>query len=160
MSNSHRLMTGFTLVELLLAMGIATVIFGISSILLSNLIPRASLNSTHEVLKAEIRQQQLSAMTGKKDGSGQANSYGVLIEQDKYTLFSGSEFSPLPVDSIVVDLPSTISLSTNFPNNVIIFERGNGEISNFDPTAKTITIVNSLTGESRNITLNRYGLPE
>lgn len=151
---------GFTLIELLLTMGIAAAIFGISSIILSNLIPRANMTSVFEVLQAEIRQQQLNAMIGEQNSGGDADEYGVLIQADQYVLFSGTVYSPLPSDAITVDLPDSVQLSTNFTDSVIIFNRQSGEVLNYDPSLRTVTVTDSLTHEVRSLTLNRYGVPE
>lgn len=151
---------GFTLIELLLAMGIAAVLFGISSILLSNIIPRANMHAVFEVLQAEIRQQQLNAMVGERDANNDNNHYGVLIEESQYVLFSGTNIDPLPSDAITIPVPNTIQLSTNFPNNVIIFERLSGEIINYDSSARTISVTDTLTHESKSLRFNAYGVPE
>jgi len=141
-------------------MGIATVIFAITSIILSSLIPKANLNSFTEVLKAEIRQQQLAAMSGEKDVSDSAVNYGVLFSEDQYTLFAGTTYDPVPVDSYTTQAPEALGISTDFANNAVIFEKGSGEVQNFDSDNRTITITDSLSKQSKTITLNKYGIPE
>lgn len=152
--------SGFTFIELMLSMGIIAMLFGISSIILSNLIPRANLNSVYEILKAEVRQQQLFSMSGEKDLSDQAVEYSLLVESNQYTLFPGTVYDPLPIDSIIVEVPESIQISTDFLNNVVSFERTSGEVLNYDINNRTITIFDTLTNQSKTIILNQYGIPE
>lgn len=149
---------GFTLIELLLAMAIAAMLFGISSILLSGLIPRANLNSVTEILAAELRSQQLKAMIGEDSANGDPDEYGVYIESGQYTLFEGATFDVNSPSNFVVDLPSSISLQSQ-PSQSIVFSRLSGEILGYT-SAQSITIVDSLTGESQTLNLNIYGVPE
>lgn len=160
MKSANHLFRGFTLIELMLSLGIMTAIFGISSILLSNLIPKANLSSVVETLKAEIRQQQLAAMTNEKDSSDLAADYGVLISSSEYSMFAGTNYNPLPNDSFTTKVPETIELSTDFIDSVVIFEKGSGEILNYNENNKTITITDSISNQSVSIVLNKYGVPE
>ncbi len=159
MRSLPRTISGFTLIELLLAMAIAAVLFGIGSIVLSNLIPKANLNSISEVFVAELRQQQLKAMVGEKNENDQADEFGIYIEQTRYTLFQGSTYDANAASNSVVNMPAAIQLSAN-PSQTFAFERGTGEILNFVPTAHTITLSDTLTGQSITHSFNRYGIPE
>lgn len=151
--------SGFTLIEMLLSIGIVAVLFLISAIVLINIIPRTNVTAATEILRAELRQQQLQAMTGKTDSGGSAAEFGILIESNQYTLFPGTTYSPLPSGSVTVSLPSTISLSTTFANSVIIFEQGTGEVLNYDANADRITISDTEGTQPVTIEINKYGIP-
>jgi prepilin-type N-terminal cleavage/methylation domain-containing protein len=149
---------GFTLIELLLAMAIAAVLFGITSILLSGLIPKANLNSVAEILTAELRSQQLKTMSGGNDANDSASEYGVHIESGQYTFFEGNTYDINSPSNFVVVLPSTVSLQGQ-PSQTIVFSRLSGEVMGYT-TAQTITITDTLTGNSRVLNINKYGIPE
>jgi len=151
---------GFTLVETMIIMAIIATLFGVSSVLLSRLIPRANLVSTTEVLTAELRSQQLKAMTGEKNSAGEVDTYGIYLQTDRYTLFEGDSFDPDSPGNLVTSLTNYIRLSTTLPDQVVIFTRGRGEILNSTGNNHTITISDTLTGDTRLITLNPYGIPE
>lgn len=151
---------GFTLIELLLTMGIVSVIFAITSIILSNIIPRANLNLVEETFKAEIRQQQLQAMTGEKDSTDQAVEYGVMLDTNHYSLFPGITYSPLPSDSYTTQVPENIEFTTTFANSVLIFDKGSGEVLNYDENNNQIIITDTSNNETKVLIFNRYGIPE
>jgi type II secretory pathway pseudopilin PulG len=155
----NRSSSAFTLVETMLIMAIIGLLFGISSVLLSRLVPRANLVSSTETLTAELRSQQLRAMTGEKNAANQADQHGIYLEGNQYTLFSGSSFNPSATDNLVTALNSSVQLSTNFPDQSVVFARGGGEILNFNPSANTITLTDTLSGETRTIIFNSYGIP-
>lgn len=151
---------GFTLIEILLTLAIIAMLFSISSVLLSNIIPKANVESVAETLLSEIRHQQLRSMSGDIDSTGNANQFGIYISGQSYTLFEGSNYNPLATSNIVYNLDSPTQISTNFPGQVIIFNRGSGEIANYSAGSASITITDTMTSSSRILNYNLYGIPE
>lgn len=155
---THTKHSGFTLIELLLAMGIIAVLFSIASILMLNLIPKATLSSLSEVLIAELKNQQLRAMAGDASVSGSIQDFGFHISGQQYTLFRGSVYDSQITDNFAVAIEDPITLETTFANQQIVFDSGSGEILNFIDGQDTVTLRNTQSGETIILELNRYGV--
>lgn len=150
---------GFTLVEILIIMGILAILFTISSLNLSNTVPQNALSNATELLVADIKQQQLSAMTGNTEGQALNNDFGIYFTSGKYTLFRGSSYAVNDPANFDVHLDD-INTSTSASGSIIVFQKGNGQIVNFQPSGNTITLVHSNIGQSITITFNKYGIIE
>ncbi len=154
-ANQRRL--GFTLIELMLVMGIIAILFAISTILLSGLIPKASFTAELEVLNSQLRQQQLKAMAGAGESESRSD-FGVYFSSNAYTLFSGEAYDPAAANNFVLEVEEPNQLQTTFNNQQVVFLAGSGEVANFNQTNNTITIRNTVTQEEKVITINRYGV--
>ncbi len=150
--------TGFTLVELLLVMGIIGILITISSLLLLNLIPKASFTAQSEVLISQIRQQQLKAMTGYNEGEEVGDYYGIFFQDHAYTTFKGEVYDPASPLNYTVPVEEPESIVTTLPNSQVVFEPGSGEILNYTFGQSSITLTNSNSAESITINLNEYGV--
>ncbi|HNQ17122.1 MAG TPA: prepilin-type N-terminal cleavage/methylation domain-containing protein, partial [Candidatus Woesebacteria bacterium] len=64
--------TGFTVLELMLTLSILGVLFALTVVNLTNLIPKANTRAAAEVLVADLREQQMKAMSGYEAVSGGA----------------------------------------------------------------------------------------
>lgn len=150
--------SGFTLLEVMLVMALLATLAGAAVI---NLIrPQASAVSSIslEVLTADLRSQQLRAMSGESGSGGTLQPHGIKFENDRYILFRGSSFDQSDPDNFTVETETGLTLSTTLPSSVIIFSNGSGEVQNYTEGADTITIHNSSTGESRTVAANRLGV--
>jgi len=150
-------LTGFTLIEILLVMGIMATLSAIAGLSLSTLYSKADLNSSQNLLTSELKSQQLKAMAGYAPGSSVAVAHGIYFESDKYTLFSGNEFNP--DDPANVPLPASTNVAyspSNLTDNSIIFLAGSGEVANH-LTGAAITITDANTGEMRQVQINLMG---
>lgn len=156
----HNSISAFTLIELILVVLIIAVLTSIVSLTLSNLIPRANLSTTTEILLAEIRQQQSRAMSREKNQYQEASEYGVYIEQNQYTLFSGTSYNPSNSSNLITEIPAPLELSSNFPSQTIIFAKGSGEIINFVDGQNVITVTDTVSNQIKTLNFNPYGIPE
>jgi prepilin-type N-terminal cleavage/methylation domain-containing protein len=137
---------GFTLVELLLAIGIAGILLSLTTIGLLNAQRTTSLVTAEESLIADIKSQQIKAMNGIQ-GSG---NFGIhFASTNTYTLFQGSTFGGASSTS-PVSLDDNITLS----GSDVIFSKVSGEIT----TPATITVTNTANGTSKTIQMNKYGV--
>ncbi len=156
----HRLRKqfGFTLVEILVAMALLMTIFVLSSVNLSNLIPKANLRATLEVLVSDMRLQQLKAMSGNTEGTSSVDSYGVYFEPTQYTLFKGFTYSATSSANLVVELPEGVTFSTiNVPSSVVLFSQASGEVHNHQPDQSSLILESSVNNQQMTIELNRLG---
>lgn len=154
---NHR--PGFTLVEVLIIMGILAILFTISSLNLSNTVPQSALSNATELLVADLKQQQLSALTGNTEGQDNSSNYGIYFTADKYILFRGSVYDANEASNFDINLDN-ISTSTTASGSVIIFQKNSGEILNFQTSNNTITLTHNDIGHSKTITINKYGIIE
>lgn len=157
--NRHNLSStvGFTLVELLVVMGI----FATLSLLAwgvgggAQVASETGIASAAQVLIADMKQQQINAMTGKVS-DGAPREYGVRIDTSAYTLF-GTAYDPGDPLNFTVDLERGINISTTLPSSQVLFARVSGEVVDFTPGQNTITLTDPGTGESAVLTINRWG---
>lgn len=141
---------GFTLVELVVSMGILATIFAISTVALSTIIPNTSKNTTHDTLISDLKSQQTEAMSTDA-------SYGVHFETNSYTLFKGDDFTG-STDQYVVKLDPTITITNvTLPGSQVVFLPGSGDIKNYVAGSDSLTIKISQTERSTVVKLNQYG---
>ncbi len=150
--------SGFTLIELILVMGIVAVLYGISSVSLSRLIPRVAVRSTAETLRSELRLLQARAMQGDVGIVAGPSAFGVFFAADRYTFFEGSSYVPGAQGNVETIMEEAVSISTELPSNILVFQHGSGEVVGFMSGQDTITISNVESGESAGFTVNQYGV--
>lgn len=123
---------GFTIIEVLVVLTIFITLMAIGYINVIGIERRAPITATVNTFIADLKEEQTKAMTGENQ-----TNYSLSIAA--YTV------------------PQNIVLTTTFPGSVIIFAKGSGDIVGFSDGNNTVTITQSLTGEHKTITVNRYG---
>ncbi|HOZ03435.1 MAG TPA: prepilin-type N-terminal cleavage/methylation domain-containing protein [Candidatus Woesebacteria bacterium] len=149
---------GFTLVELILVMGIMGVLLTLSSILLMDLIPKTSLTVTVERLVADLRYQQLMTMSGHTEQVGVGQNYGVYFATDKYILFGGDTYDSDNSSNFQQVVDAGLGIETGFVESQVVFNRASGEILNYVPDEDWVKVTDSITGREVTIKLNKYGV--
>lgn len=145
---------GFTLIELIVVMGVIAILFGFSTISLLSTQHRASVNSATSQLISDLRQQQLDSMSGYKGSGAVGEAFGVHLESDKYTLFTGPHFFGDNIGNLAINLESSLEIADP---TTIVFSTGSGELWNATAPI-TVTVRNKVDGISKAITINRYGV--
>ncbi len=101
---------------------------------------------------ADLRQQQIKAMTAEGDGTTATYQYGIYLLAGSYVMFRGSSYSAGDANNFSVSLSPNTQFTT--PNTSIIFEKGSGEIS----ASATVTIKDTKDNSQKAITINKYGV--
>ena len=152
MKNSRN---GFTLVELMVVMGISLALFGFVIIGLSSNERIFSVSSTREIVVSDLNTQQAKAMQGI-DGT---SAYGIYFEPDKYTLFKGNSYSSSDPDNFEIELDEGIVVSDiSFPASIVVFNARSGEINGFVDGNNTVTIQDTQGISTIILSINRYGV--
>lgn len=142
---------GFTIVELLVSMGILAVIFAISTITLSTIIPNTSSSTSTDTLMSDLRSQQTMAMSND-------SYYGVHFETNSYTLFKGNTYDPSNVSNFSVALDPTVTFANiTLPGNQIVFTPGSGDVAGYLGGFDSFQIKNIQTGKTTDLRINTYG---
>lgn len=146
------LLSGFTIPELIVAMGVFMILASLATISVVGVKQRTSLETTVNILISDIKQQQLKAMIGDTEGRGVRDDYGIHPGTDAYVLFHGSTYDVGTSGSFTVNLGDNVYF-TSGPD--IVFLRRSGEVSGGDTS---LTLRENTTGTQRIINLNRYGV--
>ena len=142
---------GFTLVELLVSIGILAVIFAMSSIVLSRVLPSTSQSTTFDTLISDLRTQQSQAMSTDA-------FYGIYFGSNSYTLFSGAAYNPSSPSNFVVTLDPTVNFTNiTLPGNVLVFSPGSGDVNGYLSGSDSVNITNSQTNQVTVVKINQYG---
>ena len=150
---------GFTMVELLLVMSILAIIFSFIMVNLSNVIPKANVKGAAEVVVADLREQQMKALSGYESVTGGSSNYGVFFENDRYILFTGDVYVVGLDDSYTVMLEPGLAFDTsNLPLSTLVFLKGSGEVRNYNEILNSIAIRNTSTLETITIEFNQLGV--
>jgi prepilin-type N-terminal cleavage/methylation domain-containing protein len=140
--------SGYTLVEILLVLGMIAILAGISMPIYQTFQVKNYLNlGVSNTVQALRRAQLLSQAI-----EGDAN-WGVKIESGRIVLFKGVNFSSREeVFDEVSELPESVvpSLDTEF-----VFQKLSGE-----PQATGTLVLTANNGESRTLTVNSKGIIE
>ncbi|KKS98184.1 MAG: hypothetical protein UV73_C0003G0126 [Candidatus Gottesmanbacteria bacterium GW2011_GWA2_43_14] len=148
---------GFSLIELTIVMSILILLYAVVSLNLSNARPRSSLNTQITTLSADLRQQQLKALSGQANG-GTASEYGIYFSENSYTLFAGTSYSSSDPSNHVINLNDDLIFNNiNLPQQSVIFSAGTGEAAVYDAGQNSVSLLNSVTNVSRMLTLNAWG---
>jgi prepilin-type N-terminal cleavage/methylation domain-containing protein len=150
---------GFTVVELMVSIGILTILFALTTINLTRLPSTTSQSSSYERLVSDLRGQQTKSMVGYN-----AESYGVYFDTavtpNKYVLFTGLNYSG-GTEYYPVELDPYLTFTSVPPTPQVVFLPGSGDVSGLTGTnTYSFTISDSLTGDPKAITINKYGATE
>lgn len=148
---------GFTLVEILLVMGLFAVLASFITINLIRPQTKASVDTTINTLAADLKEAQLKAMIGDSEGQLTAQTYGIFFSSNSYTIFRGTIYNPADTSNFVINLDSTETLGNTFSGNQVVFARRSGEVASFINGSNTITISDN-GGNSKTITINNLGV--
>lgn len=153
----HDSKRGFVFIELVVVLGILSLLLGLVIISISNLRPSAAIDTTITTFITDLKNQQTKVMVGDTEGRGVSDNYSVYIQPSSYTLFHGVTYSALDATNFTVAVDASLQLSTTFAGNKIVFATNSGEITNFVPGQDSITIRDSSTGKQTTIQINKYG---
>lgn len=150
---------GFTLPELIVTVGILMVLIAIAALSISRADLRADLNGKTLVLLADIKNQQLKAMSGETGATSTSADHGIYFGTNSYTTFRGSTYDPSNPTNFIVQFENNLSFqNVQFQNSQIVFSKVSGEIKNYNPAGDTFSIVNNPTNEIKSIEFNKYGV--
>lgn len=132
---------GFSIIELIVVMGIAMTLFAIGSIAFIKPQQKASIEAVANVLIADIKSQQTKAMSGDS-----LSDFTIQFNTNSYVL-----------DGYTVNLPKNVEIKDIlFFDNKIIFQKGSGEFE-FTGNQNSLVISNEAGDESVSISINKYG---
>lgn len=146
---------GFTLVELLLVMGIFAILIALGSINYFSTVNQTNVGVTKDVLVADLRSAQNKAMSGSTVSGTSLDSWGLKFLETSYVIFPGSTYASGAVGNYVVNFPSGMTVATTLPSNQVIFEKGTGEVIGYSSLADTITL--TIGSSIKIIELNSLG---
>jgi type II secretory pathway pseudopilin PulG len=150
--------SGFTIIEVLIIVGLFMILVGIGTINTSRTAQTVSLQSVYDEVVAAVGAQQLYAMTGRAASSGTNTSYGVRFEPDQYILFAGSYVAGDSAN-VVTQLPPNMSFSTiDVPSQVVIYATESGQIQGYDSNQATVVLTDQTTGKARTLHWNTLGV--
>lgn len=145
---------GFTLIELIVVIGIGLVILATTTVLLLGGQRRVTKISTVNQILSDIRTAQIKAMTGEGGGGDR----GVYLGTNFYTLFNGTTYNANDDSNFVVNLDNNVELATTFPGASIVFARVSGEINNYINGSDTVSIIDATDNTDKVIRFNKYGV--
>ncbi len=142
---------GFTLLELVLSMGLVGILAGFSIPIYQSFQVRNDLDIEVGVVTVNLRRAELLSQAVSRDVPGVSVAWGVKVLSDSVTLFNGQSFATRdPSLDEVFNLPSSVTPSglTEF-----LFLKWSG----IPQTIGSLTLT-SITNESRVVSINAKGL--
>lgn len=143
---------GVSLVELLVAIGIISILFTIGWLALPRRRTESELDLWATEIKVALYQAQSQTVNGIPSG--------VYFETNRFVLFKGSYFIESDPKNQENQLPANLNIaSINLPSSTTAFEAVTGYVKNFvDPA--NVTLQDQNTGRMRIISINRVGMVE
>lgn len=148
---------GFTVVELLVIMGIALLLFLLISMSFLDARTGTALTTTADTLLSDLKLQQTKAMLGDTEGRGLPDAYGIYVTANNYILFHGTTYVPNAPDNFTIKAGDGVQFRTSFPGSTVVFATKSGEIVNFASGSSQISVKDSNTTRQKVLQLNKLG---
>lgn len=151
-------MKGFTLIELIVVVFIILILGALSVPFFQSFQVSSDLYTLTDEVTRTLRNVQTAAWAGQNN-----SAWGVYFNETgkKYILYKGSNYdSRDQTFDLVYDYKNIFSISTNLPNNEIIFKQYNGQpLDNAGQPLTTATItLTSQNNQNNQININSLGL--
>jgi len=142
----------FTVVELLVVMGIILLLYTISTLSWGKFQNEGNLDETAIQIKSFITQARMQSVNGIKTGVYFQNNMFVLYYTDSYVAGDPKNVeSLLPKEQTIVNI--------NLPASSVTFNKITGYVINFS-VPENLILKEPGTGKQRVITINKLGLVE
>lgn len=149
MCNNWLKTKGFTLVELMIVIGITTILTGVSSVVYGNLQKSTQLNDISAQISQNLRLAREQSLAGLND-----KSHGVKFNSNQYILYQGDNYTGR---SVAYDrsfsVSSALTITADVSGQEVNFSRGTGLPS----ATGTITIAHSIGG-AKSVIINSDGI--
>ena len=146
---------GFTLLEILMAIAIATIVITIVVFSFSKLNSSQALERTGDLIASVLDEARSLTLSGSED-----SQYGVHFEDDQIVLFKGTSYSSGSEDNVVTDLNDFVEIGDielSGGGDDIIFKR----LTGYTDEAGTIEVFVTATPENNlTITISETGLSD
>lgn len=150
---------GFTLVEVVIAGAIMSVMFLLSTQSLFGGIRSATLDQASAAVVREMNAQQAKAMQGLVTVTGAVVDYSIRFEQDRYIVYPGSVYDGENSLNQTVLLEPTMQFATiAVPDQTITYARGKGDVRGYLSGADYVVLSDLETGASVTISVNAAGV--
>lgn len=150
---------GTSVLELVVVIGIFSILFGFIAVNVLNIESKASIQSSLTTLVADIKQQQIKAMSLEAGDGTEAKDQGLYFSQNSYTLFAGSSYVATGSGNFVVPLGNNVVFSSvSIPNRTLVFSKKSGEVSEYDANMHSVILQNTQNNETKTIQINKLGV--
>lgn len=150
---------GATLLELITVVGVFSILFGIIGFSLFGSVASSSIQTSVTTLVADIKGQQVKAMSLETGGAAQTKDYGLYFSQNSYTLFTGSNYLEGDNENFVIPLGNNVEFfSVSIPNRTLVFTKLTGEVAGFVADQNTIILKNTQNNQTKTIQINKLGV--
>lgn len=144
----------FTLIELIIVIGIVSIFLSIVLINFLAPVARSSFAATLNVMISDLRRQQLKSIQGDSASPTGPAYYGVYFATDSYTLFTGQNYVASDPANVVVSLDPALRFSfINLPGSKVVFSPGSGESVGGD-----LSLIDVQSNLNQVIVINQYGV--
>lgn len=150
---------GYTLIELMVVM---IIFFTLAAFVTTNLTSaqhNTSFATSLSTLTADIKNEQIEAMTGDTEGRSTRDYYGVHFDTTSYTLFHGTTYNAGDTTNETIPLDSTLQFTNiTLTNNNVIFIPVSGEMYGYSNVSNAVTLYDIVSKEQKTILFNYLGV--
>lgn len=146
-----RFRLGFTFIELLIVLGIMSIIALVALPFFSNSISRNDLQTSAWQLANDLRRARSAAMAAQSN-----SAWSVHLQSDRHVLFVGTTYNASDPNNLITLLPATITLSAitlNGGGSDVRFSKIKGQTTDFG----TITVMDNNSGDTIVVSVNAAG---
>lgn len=144
---------GFTLIEIILVVGILGILFVLLITGISDFAERQSFNSVVTDVRDGVIEMRQRTLSSEND-----TLYGIHVSSTSFTLFEGSAYVFGDPDNTVIEFPGSVTATSSLSGGVTsaTFTR----LTGIPSATGTITIEDTTSGEQATVTISGTGLVE
>jgi len=153
------LQRGYSLVEILITIGIFAILSGLATISLLNAQHSASLQGQLTTLIADTKQQQIKAMQGDTEGRATPDYYGIHFASNSYTLFHGTSYNASDSTNLTFPLDTVFQFTNiTLTNGNLIFIPLSGEMYGYSTLANSVILKDTTNNQQKQLQFNYLGV--